>query len=281
MPPAVAKAEDLSDLGPSYFKEPGLSRPPTCNYHMCLDSIMLPHLHKQMDSDYSLSRLAAYLTSNMQRINIRDGIPPAGDAGGGGDDGAAADGQAAGKDGDAAKDGAATGAAAGSSKSKSRKSAAASGPGVADPLKHLTAPTGYPDAEEYIQDQKDRVAAGAPWVVKMPPPPVVRGRKSSAAAGGGNRSGSAAGGGKNASAGPAGGGKSGGISAAGAAVIKAATGGGEAAAGGAAHGTIAAAFVPVQVPGIPVIRPYKPKVTTPAAAPAAAAASAPAAAAGQ
>ncbi|GLI70566.1 hypothetical protein VaNZ11_015489 [Volvox africanus] len=282
MPPAVAKAEDLSDLGPSYFKEPGLSRPPTCNYHMCLDTIMLPHMHKQMDSDYSLSRLAAYLTSNMQRINIRDGIPASGDAATAGDDGAAADGQATAKDGDTGKDGA-TGAATGSSKSKSRKSAVASGPGVADPLKHLTAPTGYPDAEEYIQDQKDRVVGGAPWAAKMPPPPVVRGRKSGAAAGGsGSRSGAAAPGGKNAPAGPAGGGKGGGVSAAGAAVIKAATGGGEAAAaGGATHGTTAAAFVPVQVPGIPVIRPYKPKVATPGAAPAVAAAPAPTAAAGQ
>lgn len=49
------------------------------------------------------------------------------------------------KDGEASKD------AVPAAKSKSRKASVASGPGVPDPLKHLAAPTGYPDAEEYIQ----------------------------------------------------------------------------------------------------------------------------------
>ncbi|KXZ56578.1 hypothetical protein GPECTOR_1g52 [Gonium pectorale] len=247
MPPAVAASPDLADLGPSYFKEPGLSRPPRGPFHMCLDTILLPGLHKQMDSDYSLSRLGAYLTSNMQRINIKE--PGA----------QAAAGDAAGKDGDAkdaAKDGKEGGKEAAADakpppKSRSRKSNA--GPGVHDPLKHLTAPVGYPDAEEYIQDQKERVAAGAPWAAKMPPPPVPKGRKSGAGAGGsgGKKEEKAAGDATK----PAAGGKK--------EADKGSKKEKEAAAAAAAAEPAAAA---PHVPGLPTIMPYKPK--TEAAAPA-------------
>ncbi|GFR45185.1 hypothetical protein Agub_g6573 [Astrephomene gubernaculifera] len=297
MPPAVAAAADLADLGPSYFKDVDLSRPPTAPYSMCLDTILLPGAHKQMDSDYSLSRLAGYLTSNMQRITIRDapsGTAAAATAAGSGDkaaeEGAAAAGGGgtdahaaapAGPDGKEGGKDAATAAPAAKPASRSRKSASASGPGVADPLRHLTAVSNYPDAEEYIQDQKDRVAANAPWAAKMPPPPVPKGRKAQAAAAaaaaaaqGGNNNNSRAGG--------ANGGKQGGSAAGGnrpgaSGAAAAGQGGKGTAAGGTEKQSAAAAngasvTVPSpHVPGLPTIMPYKPKSGAAAAQPATAA----------
>ncbi|KAG2498710.1 hypothetical protein HYH03_003450 [Edaphochlamys debaryana] len=260
MPPAVAEAEDLKDLGPSYFKETQLSRPPSAPYSMCLDTILLPGAHRQMDSDYSLSRLAAYLTSNMARINLKEAPPPAPEE--------AKEGEK--KEGEAGKEGDKKEGDKEGEKKRSRKKVH-TGPGVPDPLKHLTNPNNYPDAQDYIEEQKERVQASAAWASKMPPPPVPKGKKAqagaNAAAGGAAAGGKAGAGGKAAAGGKAGAAAASPAGKAGAAASPAP--GGDAAraalltaAGQPQAGApVAAAPAPAPsfIPGLPMIMPYQPK----------------------
>lgn len=89
-----------------------------------------------MDSEYSLSRLTTYLTSNLQRIRLSPD----------GDDGAKSGGGAA-----AAGERSREGGAAGPGRAAEGGATAA---GVDNPEQFLTDPEQYPDALDYIQASK-------------------------------------------------------------------------------------------------------------------------------
>ncbi len=103
-----------------------------------------------MDSEYSLSRLTTYLTSNLQRIRLStDGPDGEAKGGGGGGVATASDGD---REGGAAGPGAGAGAGAGAGGVRGKAAeGGGTAAGVDNPEQFLTDPEQYPDALDYIQ----------------------------------------------------------------------------------------------------------------------------------